>query len=193
MSQYTLATNFGRGNGRYHCGTNRPGPSGLSANIGVGRDMKIGKESVAGAIVAMEAWMIRDHANIRATETAALTMWADALTNIRGITPVVVPDPTGNPLDRQTIHVDPKWVGSTAVAIARHPGSLTPAIILRDHEVELGYFQLAPCNLAPGQAQTVTDALSTTLRTASQIATHPDDMDGAHNSGVEADLSWLQP
>ena len=41
-------------------------------NIGIGRGMKIGKESIAGAIRAMERWMTRDHAAIRAEERAAL-------------------------------------------------------------------------------------------------------------------------
>lgn len=161
-------------------------------NIGIGRGMKIGKESIAGAIAAMEAWMVRDHAAFRARETAALTLWKDALANLPGITPVIVPDPTGNPLERLQVHVDPRQAGSTAAAIARHLGRLKPAIVVRDHEVELGYFQLDPCNLAAGQAQTVADVLTAELRKASEIKTQPDDLDGARGGGVDAYLHWLQ-
>jgi len=42
-----------------------------SSKIGIGRGMKIGKESIAGAIRAIERWMARDHAAIRAEERAA--------------------------------------------------------------------------------------------------------------------------
>jgi D-glucosaminate-6-phosphate ammonia-lyase len=160
-------------------------------NIGIGRGMKIGKESIAGAIAAMEAWMQRDHAAIRAAETAALALWAEAFQGINGITPHIVPDPTGNPLERMQINVAPKAAGSTAAAIARHLATLDPAIVVRDHEVELGYFQLDPCNLAPGQAAVVAEVVARVLRSAAQIAPQPDDLDRARNGGVSAYMNWL--
>jgi D-glucosaminate-6-phosphate ammonia-lyase len=160
-------------------------------NIGIGRGMKIGKESIAGAIAAMEAWMRRDHTAVRATETATLDLWANAFAGIDGITPRIVPDPTGNPLDRMQIEVTPARAGTTAAAIARHLGTLDPAIVVRGHEVELGYFQLDPCNLAPGQAQIVADVVGAVLRMAASIPTAPDDLDAARNGGVAAHLTWL--
>jgi D-glucosaminate-6-phosphate ammonia-lyase len=160
-------------------------------NIGIGRGMKIGKESMAGAIRAMELWMTRDHAAARAAETAALTLWMGQLAGIPGILPRIMPDPTGNPLDRLQIDVDPVLAGSNAAAIARHLGGLDPAIIVRNHEVELGYFQLDPCNLAPGQAEIVGRTLREVLLSASSIAQLPGDADDARNGGVDAYLNWL--
>jgi L-seryl-tRNA(Ser) seleniumtransferase len=160
-------------------------------NIGIGRGMKIGKESMAGAIRAMELWMTRDHAAARAAEQAALDLWMGQLAGIPGILPRIMPDPTGNPLDRLQIDVDPAVAGSTAAAIARHLGGLDPAIIVRNHEVELGYFQLDPCNLAPGQAEIVGRTLREVLLSASSIAQLPGDTDDARNGGVDAYLNWL--
>ena len=160
-------------------------------NIGIGRGMKIGKESIAGAIRAMERWMARDHAAIRAEERAALDLWLQKLTGIPGITPRIVPDPTGNPLDRLQIDVDPAQAGTTAAAIARHLSGLEPAIIVRDHEVELNYLQLDPCNLAPDQAEIVGRTLSEVLRDAASIPTRPSDLDGPRNGGITAYLNWL--
>ncbi len=162
-------------------------------NIGIGRGMKIGKESIAGAIRAMERWMTRDHAAIRAEERAALDLWQRKLTGIPGITPRIVPDPTGNPLDRLQIDVDPALAGTTAAAIARHLSGLEPAIIVRDHEVELNYLQLDPCNLAPDQAEIVGQTLSEVLRNAASIPTRPSDLDGPRNGGITAYLNWLSP
>lgn len=51
-------------------------------NIGIGRGMKIGKESIMGAIAAMRAWMQRDHEAIRMRETEALELWRDAMPNL---------------------------------------------------------------------------------------------------------------
>lgn len=159
-------------------------------NMGIGRGMKIGKESLAGAIAAMEGWMTRDHAAIRAGERAALEQWLRAFSGIPGITPRITPDPTGNPLERMQIEVDPAS-GSTAAAIARHLGNLEPAVIVRDHEVELGYFQLDPCNLLPGQAEIVAATVGEVLRNAAAIRPQPDDADRQRNGGVTPYLNWL--
>jgi Selenocysteine synthase [seryl-tRNASer selenium transferase] len=160
-------------------------------NVGIGRGMKIGKESIAGAIVAMRRWMSRDHAAVRAEERAALDLWVAAFSGNPGIRVEIVPDPTGNPLDRLKVSVDPKVAGTSAAAIARHLGSLDPAIVVRDHEVELGYFQLDPCNLAPGHATIVADVIGAVLRQAASIPMRPDDLDRVRNGGVAAYLNWL--
>ena len=34
-----------------------------------------------------------------------------------------------------------------------------PPVIVRDHEVEQGFFQLDPCNLHPGEAPVVADRI----------------------------------
>ena len=159
-------------------------------NMGIGRGMKIGKESLAGAIAAMEGWMSRDHAAIRAAERAALDLWQRAFSGHPGITARIVPDPTGNPLERMQIEVAPES-GSTAAAIARHLGGMEPAIIVRDHEVELGYFQLDPCNLLPGQAEIIAATVGEVLRCAADIAPRPDDLDHQRNGGVTPYLNWL--
>ncbi|RWE71501.1 aminotransferase class V-fold PLP-dependent enzyme, partial [Mesorhizobium sp.] len=54
-------------------------------NRGVARAMKVGKESIAGTMAALEAWEKRDHAGIRRREEAALNLWKDALQGISGI------------------------------------------------------------------------------------------------------------
>ena len=160
-------------------------------NLGIGRGMKIGKESMAGVIRAMELWMARDLAAARAAETAALQMWMGQLADIPGILPRIMPDPTGNPLNRLQIDVDPAVAGSTAAAIAGHLGGLDPAIIVRNHEVELGYFQLDPRNLAPGQAEIVGRTLREVPLSASSIPQLPGDGDDARNGGVDAYMSRL--
>ncbi|MEO1249587.1 MAG: hypothetical protein AAFW76_07075, partial [Pseudomonadota bacterium] len=162
-------------------------------NIGIGRGMKIGKESIAGAIAALRQWQSRDHAGIRAQEQAALDLWAETLTGIAGITPQIVPDPTGNPLDRLQVNIDAAKLGASAATLARALGEQDPAIIVRNHEVELGYFQLDPCNLKPGQAALVAEALRIVCTNAATIAPNPTDDHAARNGSVEAYLNWPAP
>lgn len=159
-------------------------------NMGIGRGMKIGKESIFGTIAALEAWELRDHTAARAAETRALTIWLDALADLPGVNPRVVPDPTGNPLDRLQVDVDPAELGATAATVARVLAERDPAIIVRNHEVELGFFQLDPCNLKDGQAEVVAESLRAVLTQRELLQARPEDADAARNGSTRAYLRW---
>ncbi|TCT44463.1 aminotransferase class V-fold PLP-dependent enzyme [Martelella mediterranea] len=161
-------------------------------NIGIGRGMKIGKESIMGAIAAMRAWMKRDHAAIRAQENAALELWLDALRGIPGISAYRVPDPTGNPLERLQIDVDAEKLGAGAPVVVAAFGQRDPAIIVRGHEAELGYFQLDPCNLLPGQAPVVANALREEMMRGSWRNIDAEEaLASSRNGGTDGYLHWL--
>jgi D-glucosaminate-6-phosphate ammonia-lyase len=127
-------------------------------NRGIGRGMKVGKESIAGVMAALEAWDRRNHAGIRAGERAALELWREALAPMRGVSTSIEPDPTANPLDRLKVEVLPES-GFTASGLAAALAAGDPPVIVRDHEAELGYFFLDPCNLHPGEAEIVAGRL----------------------------------
>ncbi|WP_336070594.1 aminotransferase class V-fold PLP-dependent enzyme [Nitratireductor rhodophyticola] len=116
-------------------------------NLGIGRGMKVGKEGIAGVIAALEAWENRDHAGIRARERKALDLWAKTLQGRPGIAARITPDPTGNPLDRLRIDIDPNIARITAWDLADRLAAGDPPIIVRDHEAEHNYLFLDPCNL----------------------------------------------
>ena len=159
-------------------------------NMGIGRGMKIGKESIFGTIAALEAWERRDHAAARAQETRALEIWLSALADLAGVTARLVPDPTGNPLERLQVEIDAEALGVGAGTVARVLGQRDPAIVVRNHEVELGYFQLDPCNLLPGQAEAVATALRAVLSDAASLVAEPDDVAAARNGSAAAYLAW---
>jgi L-seryl-tRNA(Ser) seleniumtransferase len=154
-------------------------------NRGIGRGMKVGKESVAGVIAALEAWERRDHAGIRERERAALQLWQGALARIPGIFATIVPDPTDNPLDRLMVQVLPES-GFTAASLAAALAAGDPPVIVRDHEKERGHFYLDPCNLHPGEAEIVAARLETTLK-ASNAARF---QEAGRSSAREKVLSW---
>ncbi|WP_245487747.1 aminotransferase class V-fold PLP-dependent enzyme [Mesorhizobium sp. M4A.F.Ca.ET.022.05.2.1] len=131
-------------------------------NRGVARAMKVGKESIAGTMAALEAWEKRDHAGIRRREEAALNLWKDALQGLPGIAARIIPDPTANPLDRLQIFVAPES-RFTAAGLASALAAGLPPIIVRNHEVERGHFFLDPCNLHPGEAEIVAERLRSVL------------------------------
>ena len=60
------------------------------------------------------------------------------------------PDPTFNPLDRLKVQSS-RCAHITAWDLADALASGTQPVIVRDHEVEHGYFYIDPCNLHPGE------------------------------------------
>jgi L-seryl-tRNA(Ser) seleniumtransferase len=124
-------------------------------NGGIGRGMKVGKEGIAGAIAALEAWERRDHAAVRERETAALHLWREALRGRPGVSADIVPDPTDNPLDRLRVAVEPGVAHITAWDLADRLAAGSRPVIVRDHEIEHGAFLLDPCNLHPGEETAV--------------------------------------
>jgi L-seryl-tRNA(Ser) seleniumtransferase len=132
-------------------------------NRGIGRGMKVGKESIAGVMAALQAWGRRDHQAIRARERQALALWMQALAPSAAVQCRLVPDPTSNPLDRLRVTVLPNsdW---TARRLADALAAADPPVMVRDYQTDLGYFDLDPCNLHPGEAEKVAQQLAACLR-----------------------------
>jgi D-glucosaminate-6-phosphate ammonia-lyase len=124
-------------------------------NSGIGRGMKVGKESIVAAMAALEAWGRRDHASIRAQERRYLDLWVSEFSSMPGVKAEIIPDPTGNPIDRLKLSVDPEVAGTTAWDLADALAAGDPPVIIRDHEVELGFFEMDPCNLHEGEEMVV--------------------------------------
>ena len=140
-------------------------------NGGIGRGMKVGKEGIVGAIAALEQWRQRDHIAVRARERGYLTLWRETLNRCDGVWAEIDADPTGNPLDRLKLHIDARQARITAWdladALARPPEGEAP-VIVRDHEAELHFFFIDPCNLHPGEEQIVLARLTAELERARQ-------------------------
>lgn len=132
-------------------------------NRGIGRAMKVGKESIIGAMAALAAWKTRDHAAIRATEREALDLWLSVLTGRAGVTAAIIPDPTGNPLDRVQVGIDPALSRISAWDLADKLATGDRAVMVREEAMELGQFCLDPCNLHPGEAHIVATRLAEEL------------------------------
>ena len=160
-------------------------------NTGIGRGMKMGKESIAGAMAALTAWEKRDHAAVRRGETAALELWQGRLAGRPGLRAEIVPDPTDNPLDRLHIHVDPKAAGLAAWQLAAALADGDPPVIVRDHEVEQGYFVLDPCNLHPGEAEVVAERILAALEATANAPARPGGSRSEHRKAALARaLQW---
>lgn len=137
-------------------------------NRGIGRGMKTGKESILGAVAALEAWGRRDHDAVRRRERAALDHWLAVLGGRPGVTATIDPDSTGNPLDRLKLRIDPVEARISAWDLVDALAAGNPPVIVRDHEVEHGFFHLDPCNLHEGEEFLVGVRLAAELDAASR-------------------------
>lgn len=138
--------------------------AGYLQNRGIGRGMKVGKESIVGLIAALEAWEVRDHAGIKARELAVIELWRNALAGLEGIEVRVSPDSTDNPVDRLEVRVKP-LSGFTAYGLVSALAAGDPPIMVRGHQAEQGRFWMDPCNLHPGEAEAVARRLVELLTT----------------------------
>ncbi len=159
--------------------------AGYLQNRGIGRGMKVGKESIAGVMAALGAWEVRDHEGIRAREQAALDLWFSSLSGLKGLDIRIVPDPTGNPLDRLEIRVLPES-GYTAAGLANTLAAGSPPVIVRNHEVERGHFFLDPCNLHEGEEEIVAHQILSLVN----ASTRPADAMHKPVKSVASALRW---
>jgi L-seryl-tRNA(Ser) seleniumtransferase len=159
-------------------------------NAGIGRGMKVGKESIAGTIAALEAWAVRDHAAVRRTERAALDLWVKRFQGLPGIEATIIPDPTNNPLDRLRLGIDPEKARIAAWELADALAAGDPPVIVRDHEVEHGFFQMDPCNLHPGEAAVVADRVAAELERARTRNAEPSSVLERKKRRFQKLLSW---
>jgi L-seryl-tRNA(Ser) seleniumtransferase len=88
------------------------------------------------------------------------------LSDHAGVRAEIIPDPTGNPLDRLKLLIDADVARTTAWDLADALASGDPPVIVRDHEVEHGFFQMDPCNLHPGEAEIVADRVVAEINAA---------------------------
>jgi L-seryl-tRNA(Ser) seleniumtransferase len=124
-------------------------------NRGLGRLMKAGKEAIVGAMAALEAWGVRNHAAEVAREAGIVTTWIDKLKGEPGLTLTRHPDWTGNPVVRAEIVVDPQAAGLHAWELASRCMAGRPAVALRDDLSMHQRLYLDPCNVTAGEAEIV--------------------------------------
>lgn len=159
-------------------------------NRGIGRGFKVGKESILGSVAAMIAWEKRDHAAVRAKEDAALKIWAESFETLTGVTVQIEPDPTGNPLSRLKLCIDPTSAKLTAWDLADRLAQHEPPIMVRDDMVDQGFFFLDPCNLHQDQELIVAAAIVGICQSAINNPTASQSLVERRAGKIRAVLSW---
>lgn len=129
----------------------------MHQHAGIGRPMKVGKESIIGVMAALERWEQLDHQQIQDYEAQVIAAFVKGLEGTPGLTVTVEADPTGNPIHRVKVCVNPAVAGFSAQEVAGGLRREATPIIVRDHHAaDEGFIFLDPCNVTPEQAAYVT-------------------------------------
>jgi L-seryl-tRNA(Ser) seleniumtransferase len=133
---------------------------------GYARAMKVGKEEAIGMLMAVEMWTRRDHK----AEWSRWLSWLDDIakqvTRIDGVTTSVTETKElSNRTPTLIIKWDPKKLGVTGAAVARHLMDTEPRIATpggRDREGESS-ISITPYQMAAGDEKIVAERLHATL------------------------------
>ena len=126
-------------------------------NLGIGRGMKVGKESIYSAIIGVEFWYKRNLTKELNNQNQILEYWIKFLSkkNYKGISYEIVSDPTGNKINRLRIYVNYKLSKFTPQSLSYFLEKNNPSIFVRDDLIHHNHFELDTCNLKKDQEKTV--------------------------------------
>lgn len=131
----------------------RPYIDWLSVQLhGIGRSMKVGKETIFGLLQALDEYRVKtDNSEQEKQELAQLHV----LDDLAGVTVSIVQDEAGRAIYRGRIHIDPGAAGIDARAVNEQLRSGPVAIYTRDYGVRQGYFDLDPRSFAGDDLQVI--------------------------------------
>ncbi len=126
-------------------------------NLGIGRGMKVGKEGIYSSITAVENWYKRNIKNELINQNKIISYWLKFLDkkNYHGINYEIIPDPTGNKINRLRLIINKKRSKFTAQSLAYHLEKNNPSIYVRDDLIHLNHFELDTCNLKKNEEKIV--------------------------------------
>ena len=134
---------------------------------GIGRAMKVGKEGIASTIAVLRRWQDMDRGALFAAERARAGLAAAALGTPAGVAVTLEPDPSGNPVTRTRLRLDPATAGIDARRLSRLLAAGTPAIYARGHDSDPDSLLLDPCNLSDDEMMRVCARIGEILSAAS--------------------------
>ena len=125
--------------------------------------MKIGKEGIVGALVALQRALARDEAREAEAQAAAAQSMAVQLTGLPGVIARVVTDPV-RPISRVRVTVEAGVARLTGRELVGKLEAHDPSIRTRTHALEHGSFEIDFRTLRDGEAEQIVAALKQYLK-----------------------------
>lgn len=133
-----------------------PGPP----HHGIGRSMKVGKEEIAGLMVALRRFVAHDHTADARRYTEWLEAMAAALRTVPGLRPELRPGGVGGRFFPQLIlWLDEAQLGMSAITLVNTLAEGTPPVLVGQGALDEGGIVINPSQLTDGDAGLVLDRL----------------------------------
>jgi D-glucosaminate-6-phosphate ammonia-lyase len=127
---------------------------------GVGRAMKASKETIVGAVAAMERWARLDQRAEDDRRRGVLEQFLEALGGVPGLDVSIQPRAGVDPVERAKVVVEANVVGLSAYEICVQLADGRPPIVVRGHNaIDEGSLLIDPINLSEASAETVARAI----------------------------------
>lgn len=123
---------------------------------GIGRSMKVGKESIFGLLQALDEY--EQKVDKSAEERESLNKLL-SLEEIDGVKVEIVQDEAGRAIYRARIHIDPQTTNTNAEQVVEQLQNGEIAIYTRDYGVKQGYFDIDPRPLRDDDIQIIYERL----------------------------------
>jgi D-glucosaminate-6-phosphate ammonia-lyase len=121
---------------------------------GIARAMKVGKEQIAGLLVALERYATRDASADHARQNTLVGEMAVRLAGITGLRTYRKPDEAGRGIERLALQ---RSDGGDIRELVRYLASGSPSIRTRNHHLDDGIALVDPREIDAAQAQIITD------------------------------------
>jgi L-seryl-tRNA(Ser) seleniumtransferase len=108
---------------------------------GIGRSMKVGKETTFGLLQALDEYGVKEDKSEQEKEALQVLM---PLGEMKGVKVTIVQDEAGRAIFRARIQIDPSQAGTTAKEVVAGLQGGEIAIYTRDYGVRQGYFDIDP-------------------------------------------------
>lgn len=146
---------------RYLTNERLPGPP----HHGLGRPMKVGKEEIAGLVVALRRFLARDHAAERRDQEQRLSTIVESLAGIPGVDAALLDDRHApRPYPTLIVRIDETRVEQTVEQIVNDLADGEPPVCVSQnflHERSLG---IVATTLKPGDEEVIANRLQQVLR-----------------------------
>ncbi|TVY07747.1 DgaE family pyridoxal phosphate-dependent ammonia lyase [Paenibacillus cremeus] len=119
---------------------------------GIGRSMKVGKETTFGLLQALDEYGVKEDKSEQEKSHLEVLM---PLNDLKGIKVTVVQDEAGRAIFRARIQIDPQLSGTNAKEVVKALQEGDIAIYTRDYGVRQGYFDIDPRPLQGDDMQVI--------------------------------------
>ena len=131
---------------------------------GIGRAMKVGKESIMGLLKALDIYENKDREKDIEKQKEIVDYIVDNANKIEGLSAEVTVDEAGRKIYRAEVKVNNEFLGIDAYKVVKKLNEGNPSIQIRKHKVNLGYITFDPRPIIEGDKEVIIDRLKEIIK-----------------------------